>query len=111
MQGFSSGNLGGKSSRRRYRDKNTAIALKYDEENDVAPVIVATGNGYIAEKIIDTAEKHGIPVHKDESTAVLLSQLELGSRIPEEMFQIIAIIYAHIMDVAGKKKNQKNEVV
>ncbi|MDF2557646.1 MAG: flagellar biosynthesis protein FlhB [Bacillales bacterium] len=104
MQGFNSDIPKWKSIKRQYRNKNTAVALRYNEENDTAPVIVATGNGYVAEKIIATAEKHGIPVHKDESTAVLLSQLELGARIPDELFHIIATIYAHIMEVAEKKK-------
>lgn len=104
MQGFNSGNLKNKSIRKTYGSKNTAVALRYDEEKDVAPVIVATGNGYVAEKIISTAENHGIPVHKDDSATVLLSQLELGSRIPEELFHIVATIYAHIMVVANKKK-------
>lgn len=111
MQGFNSNYQKGKTFKSRSRERNTAIALKYDEENDVAPVIVATGNGYLAEKIIATAEKHSIPVHKDESTAVLLSQLELGARIPDELFHIIATIYAHIMDASGKKKAQKNEEI
>ena len=111
MQGFNSGNPKGKSLRKQYRGKNTAVALRYDEEKDAAPVIVASGNGFIAEKIIATAEKHGIPVHKDERTTVLLSQLELGARIPEEVFPIIATIYAHIMVVAGENKGMKNEVL
>ena len=33
------------------QQKRTAVALKYDELNNVAPVVVATGVGYLAEKI------------------------------------------------------------
>ena len=58
------------------KDK-VAIALEYTPEND-APVVIATGKGALAEKILDGAKKEDIPVYHDQSLAKTLSKLELG---------------------------------
>ena len=55
-----------------------AVALRYDENKDVAPVIVASGLGYMAEKIVDIANDNGVPVYEDNSLATVLTQLDLG---------------------------------
>ena len=60
---------------------NKAVALKYNAEQDAAPVVIASGYGEIAEKIIDIAEQKGIPVFRDDSAASLLCMLEIGSNI------------------------------
>ena len=57
-----------------------AVALKY-EGGDIAPIIVATGMGYTAERIVQSALEHDIPVYEDNSLATLLSRLELGEEI------------------------------
>ena len=43
-------------------NKNKAVALKYNTDRDLAPVIIASGYGEIANKIIEIAEQNGIPV-------------------------------------------------
>lgn len=82
--------------------KNTlnkkAVALKYDETKNRAPVIVASGMGYMAEKIIETANENGVPVYEDNSLATILTQLELGSQVPEEIYQTIVDIYLYFLD-------------
>ncbi|MFT4107909.1 MAG: EscU/YscU/HrcU family type III secretion system export apparatus switch protein [Lacrimispora sp.] len=84
--------------------KNTlnkkAVALKYDEAKNSAPVIVASGMGYMAEKIIETANANGVPVYEDNSLATLLTQLELGSQIPDELYQAIVDIYVYFLNYA-----------
>ena len=64
-----------------------AVALKY-EGGDIAPIIVATGMGYTAERIVQSALEHDIPVYEDNSLATLLSRLELGEEIPPELYKI-----------------------
>ena len=59
--------------------RKKAAALKYDPDKNGAPVIVASGMGYIAEKITETAMKAGVPVYEDDSLASLLTQLKLGA--------------------------------
>lgn len=80
-----------------------AVALTYDEERHAAPVIVASGTGYMAERIIETAQEAGVPVYEDNSLATVLTQLELGSEIPEQLYQAIVDIYVYFLNFADKK--------
>ena len=91
------------------KDK-VAIALEYTPEND-APVVIATGKGALAEKILDGAKKEDIPVYHDQSLAKTLSKLELGEMIPPELYEVIAevLVFVDRMDhlkekVAGGKR-------
>lgn len=85
--------------------RNKAVALKYQEETDVAPVVIASGCGNVAEKIIDIAESKGIPVFRDDSAASLMCMLEVGRPIPPELYQIVAIIYGQLMKISTDIKH------
>lgn len=87
--------------------KNKAVALKYNAAEDIAPVVIASGYGTIAEKIIDIAEQKGIPVFKDDSAASLLCMLEVGSNISPELYEVIAAIYCQLLDVSYQIKNRE----
>ena len=90
--------------------RKTAIALEYDPE-DAAPKILASGQGVIADKIIEKAKEEKIPVHKDGRLADTLSRLEIGEMIPPELYEVVAEILVFVdamdkirakMDKAGK---------
>lgn len=83
--------------------KKKAVALKYDENKNAAPIIVASGMGYMAEKILDVAIKNDIKVHEDASLATILTQLELGSPIPEELYKTIVDIYVYLLNYSNKE--------
>lgn len=85
--------------------RKKAVALQYVPEEDPAPKVLASGEGYLAEKIIEKAVKEDIPVHNDEKLAESLSQLEIGECIPPELYKIVAdiLIYVDHMDrIKGK---------
>ncbi len=82
-----------------------AVALKYNLEQDLAPVVVASGYGHIAEKIIDIAENRGIPVYRDDSASSMLCMLDVGRTIPPELYEAVAAIYCQILEVAGELKS------
>ena len=86
-------------------DTQMAVALKYNPDKDNAPVGLAAGNGYLAQKIIELANKNNVPVYQDNSTASLLSSFELGSEIPVELYQVIAEIYAYIVKAGHELQN------
>ncbi len=73
-----------------------AVALQYGAD-DAAPVVVASGMGYLAEKIVDVAVDHGVPVYEDDSLATVLAQLNLGQEIPAELYQAIVEIYIYFL--------------
>jgi flagellar biosynthesis protein len=77
---------------------NRAAALKYSQESaDSAPVVVASGLGYVAEKIISVAQDNGVPIYHDDSLANLLSQLDVGCEIPPELYKAIVDIYVYFL--------------
>ena len=85
-----------------------AVALQYGP-GDTAPVIVASGMGYMAEKIVETAADCGVPIYEDNSLSTILTQLQLGQEIPESLYQAIVEIYVYFLhfDPAGNTKAQE----
>jgi len=84
--------------------KRTAVALKYDESNNIAPVVVASGVGYLAEKIIEVAAENNVPVFEDSSLSTILSQLDLGAEVPEELYKVVVDIYVYFLNYLPKEK-------
>jgi len=84
------------------KTKRTAVALKYDEASNIAPVIVASGVGYMAEKIVEVASEHNVPVFEDSSLSTILSQLDLGVEVPEELYKVIVDIYIYFLNYLPK---------
>ncbi|MCL2019415.1 MAG: EscU/YscU/HrcU family type III secretion system export apparatus switch protein [Oscillospiraceae bacterium] len=80
----------------RYGQK-AAVALKYNPELNFAPVVVASGLGELAQKIVNIADENGVPIYRDDSAAALLVMLNSGSAVPPELYQIIATIYAEVV--------------
>ena len=73
-----------------------AVALQYGP-GDGAPVIVASGMGYMAEKIVETAADSGVPIYEDNSLATMLTQLQLVQEIPEELYKAIVESYVYYL--------------
>ena len=86
-----------------------AVALRYDENKEAAPVIVASGLGYVAEKIVEIANDNEIPVYEDNSLATVLTQLELGTEIPEELYQAIVDIYVYFLKFSPSMEKEEEE--
>ena len=80
-----------------------AVAISYDERKNAAPVIVASGMGYLAEKMVELAHECGVPIYEDNSLATVLTQLELGAEIPNELYQTIVDIYVYFLHYGENK--------
>ena len=78
------------------KKKSKAVALKYNKEKDAAPKISAKGRGVIAEKIIETARAHNVPLHEDKNLVQVLEALELETEIPPELYRAVAEVLAFI---------------
>lgn len=75
-----------------------AAALKYSEGTpDSAPVVVASGMGETARRIVDLAERSGVPVFRDDSLATLLAQMRAGTEIPPELYRAVVDIYVYFL--------------
>jgi flagellar biosynthesis protein len=79
-----------------------AVALKYENDEQEAPVIVASGRGDIAEKILATAQRGKVPVYQDESLAQVLASLETGTEVPPELYQAVAQVIAFVWKMDNK---------
>ncbi|WP_180994246.1 FlhB-like flagellar biosynthesis protein [Bacillus sp. Marseille-P3661] len=79
--------------------KKEAVALSYDSSSDIAPKVIAKGKGIVAENILEKAKQHDIPIQEDPSLVELLSQLEINETIPEQLYQVVAEIFAFIYKI------------
>ncbi|MBI2877771.1 MAG: EscU/YscU/HrcU family type III secretion system export apparatus switch protein [Candidatus Tectomicrobia bacterium] len=69
-----------------------AIALQYEPAQNAAPRVVAKGRGLMAERIIEIAQAHHIPIREDKELVELLSRLDLGQEIPPDLYRVVAEI-------------------
>jgi flagellar biosynthesis protein len=73
-----------------------AVALKYDREKDDSPRVAAKGQGRVAEKILELAKKHDIPIKDDPDLIEVLSSLEINEEIPSEIYLAVAELLAFV---------------
>ena len=85
-----------------------AVALQYGP-GDAAPVVVASGMGYLAEKIVETAADCGVPIYEDNSLSTMLTQLQLGQEIPESLYKAIVEIYVYFLHFDPEEQEKKRE--
>lgn len=82
------------------QDPTRAVALEYDGKN--APRVTATGSGDVAQRIIDIAREHGVPLREDPDLLTLLAKLELGEEIPRPLYVTVAHVIAWAYCMTGK---------
>ncbi len=85
------------ANNKRLYGQNAAVALKYNPDMNYAPVVVASGLGELAQRIVNIADENGVPIYRDDSVAALLVMLNAGETIPKELYQIVAAIYAEVV--------------
>jgi len=85
---------------RRPPRERRAAALHYDAGTDAAPRVVAAGRGHVAERILAEARAAGVPVRDDAALAEALAGLDLGLRVPEELYSAVAeaLAWAYRLD-------------
>lgn len=84
-----------------------AVALAYERGLDVAPLVVAKGEGYIAQQIIRLAQENGVQIREDADLVELLSKVDIGEPIPVEAYMAVAEILSYIYRVNAGLKERK----
>jgi flagellar biosynthesis protein len=79
-----------------------AVALRYTPKVDRAPKVTAKGSGLLAEKILELAQKHGIPIQEDPALVQILSQLDFYEEIPTSIYGVVAEILSFIYSMNKK---------
>ena len=72
------------------------MALRYDPELDGSPNVVAKGAGEVAERILELARKHDVPVREDRDLVQLLALCEVGEEIPPDLYAAVAALLAYL---------------
>jgi flagellar biosynthesis protein len=86
--------------------RKAAVALTYNEKLAAAPIVSAKGKGFIAEKIIAEAKAHQVPIQEDPTLVELLGKLNINEKIPEELYQAVAEVFAFIYRTDKEAKNK-----
>ncbi|WP_379126486.1 EscU/YscU/HrcU family type III secretion system export apparatus switch protein [Paenibacillus sp. sgz500958] len=73
-----------------------AVALKYVPGQSDAPVVIAKGQGAVADMILQKAKENGIAVQEDAALVEVLSKLDLDQQIPPELYQLVAEILSYV---------------
>jgi flagellar biosynthesis protein len=84
------------------KGRKKAAALSYEPGEGGAPRVVASGEGHLAEKIIEIARSAEVPLVEDAALVSALLVLELGEEIPVELYEAVARVLAFIYDLDRK---------
>lgn len=80
-----------------------AVALQYDKETSSAPIVVAKGADYMAQKIKDIARENKVEIVENKPLArMLYFNVEIDQEIPQELYQMVAEILAYVYRVKNK---------
>ena len=76
--------------------KQKAVALKYPEGAE-APFVIAKGNGLLAKRILEEARSNDIKIEENTPLVEFLSEVQVGSLVPPEAWEILAQIFSVIL--------------
>ena len=82
--------------------KQKAVALRYDL-GESAPKVVASGQAYVAEKIVERAIDNEVPIYQDSALVEDLMRLDLGDDIPPELYEVVAQVLIYVSDLDKKE--------
>lgn len=77
--------------------RSSAVALRYQPDApflDAAPRLVAKGQGFLADRILEIARANSVPVEQNPDLLALLEPLDVNRLIPPKLFQAVAILLA-----------------
>ena len=80
-----------------------AVAIKYDPDKYEAPIVMAKGEDYLAQKIKDVAKEHHIEIVENKPLArMLYANVDVGDLVPPELYQAVAEVLAFVYHLKGK---------
>jgi len=90
-------------------DLRMAASIRYDKKKDDAHRLPAKVRGHLAEKIIELARKHDIPIKEDPALVSILCRLDIDEEIPPELFRAIAEILAFVYSTNERYREKLEE--
>ncbi len=86
-----------------------AVALKYNQKSNLAPKVVAKGQGEIAKKILQKADEFEIPIFKNRALAESLLKLDVDEQIPPNLYKAVAEVFVWLMSAEQKAQLSKRD--
>ena len=81
-----------------------AVALKYDAEVADAPIVIAKGQDFLAQKIKDEARSFGVEIVENKALArMIYHNVDVGGKIPPELYQAVAEVLAFVYNIREQK--------
>mgnify|MGYP000570992957 CR=1 FL=1 len=82
-----------------------AVAIKYDAEVSRAPIVIAKGEDYLAQKIREKAKENHIEIVENKPLArMLYANVDIGAEIPPELYQAVAEILAMVYNMRNREE-------
>ena len=80
-----------------------AVAIRYDAEEADAPIVVAKGADYIAQRIKEIAKENKVEIVENKPLArMLFANVEVGEMVPPELYKAVAEVLAYVYHLKGK---------
>ncbi len=80
-----------------------AVAIKYDADEADAPIVVAKGADYLAQRIKEVAKENEVEIVENKPLArMLYSNVEVGEMVPPELYKAVAEVLAYVYHLKGK---------
>lgn len=90
------------------RELPIAVAIRYlFGAHGEVPRLVASGYGHVAERIIAAAREARVPVRSDRDLARSLVDLPVGVDIPEDLWELVAVLLAEIYTLDARRGGQQ----
>jgi flagellar biosynthetic protein FlhB len=81
-----------------------AVAIQYDPQTMAAPIVVAKGAGFMAQRIRQLGLQHGIPIVERKPLAqALYRDVDLNRPIPQDKYAAVAEVLAYVYQLKGKR--------
>ena len=84
-----------------------AVALEFQKDAMPSPMVTAKGADNMAAQIRKLAEESGVPMVENKPLArALYSEVDVGSHIPREFFNVVATILARVLHINERRRKE-----
>lgn len=80
-------------------NRNKAIAIRYDSQKEIAPRILAKGQGIIADEILRIADENNICIVETANLVDNLYQVDLDQVVPDYFYELLADLLLFVSKV------------
>jgi flagellar biosynthetic protein FlhB len=82
-----------------------AVAIKYEQGSQAAPMVVAKGKNYLAARIRQRAIENQVPIIENPPLAqTLYKSVDVGQEIPAHLYRAVAEILAYIFKLMANSR-------